>query len=75
MAFHLPGELNETKFNGLLRRRLEISTNPHEAIPTGALSGQSRLGFWLPHGNESRRICWALVVSLWENEARIPSGH
>lgn len=50
MAFHLPGELNETKFNGLLRRRLEISTNPHEAIPTGALSGQPRLGFWLPHG-------------------------
>lgn len=50
MAFHLLGELNETKFNGLLRRRLEISTNPHEAIPTGALSGHSRLGFWLPHG-------------------------
>lgn len=52
MTFHLLGKPNETKFNGLLRRRLEISTNPEEAIPAGDLSGQPRLGFWLPHGTK-----------------------
>ena len=52
MTFHLLGKPNESQFNGLLRRRLEISTNPQEAIPTGDLSGQPRLGFWLPHGTK-----------------------
>lgn len=52
MAFHLLGKPNEDQFNGLLRRRLGISINPQEAAPARDLSGQPRLGFWLPHGTK-----------------------